>query len=131
MLVDKLYQRTAHTHRTVLRTQQHIGIGVSIMDLEEELRLALVILHQVLMSFTIVSSIAPSLTLMVNFSRRFSLRLEILHSANLEVEVVGIAVTGYALRGNEDGAASYHDAAPVAQSSPKRASSPSPSNPRW
>ena len=46
MVVDKLYQIPAHSHRTVLRTQQHIGLGLGIVNLKEELCLALIILHQ-------------------------------------------------------------------------------------
>ena len=45
---------------------------------------------------------------------RFSLTvLQILYIAYLEIEIVGIAVTGNALGGNVDGAAFNHDAAPA------------------
>lgn len=72
MVVDKLYQLPAHSHRAVLRTQQHIGLGLGIVNLKEELCLASSFSTSVLISFTSVSSITVLSTMMVNFSRRFS-----------------------------------------------------------
>ena len=115
MVVDKLYQLPAHSHRAVLRTQQHIGLGLGIVNLKEELSLALIILHQRLdiihQRFVYHRTVHDDGKLLQAVLLH---GLEILHGADLEVEIVAVAVTGYTLRRNEDGAALYHDASPVA-----------------
>ena len=115
MVVDKLYQIPAHSHRAVLRTQQHIGLGLGIVNLKEELCLALIILHQRLdiihQRFVYHRTVHDDGKLLQAVLLH---GLEILHGADLEIEIVAVAVTGHTLRRNEDGAALYHDASPVA-----------------
>ena len=115
MLLDILDEGMAHAYRMLTGTHQQIGIAVYIMYLEKELRLALVILQNSLQvaNHRFIYRIALHIDGKAVDAVLLD-RLQILHIAYLEIEIVGIAVTGNALGGDVDGAAFNHDTAPLA-----------------
>ena len=113
MVVDKLNQFSAHAHRTLLSTQQDVGIALHIMNLQVELSLTLIVLyhrlqvvHQGLVYHIAIHNNGESLQSV------FLHGLQIFHCADFEVQIVAVAITGHTFCRAVDGTSFHHNASP-------------------